>query len=272
MNFKDRYGPWALVTGSSSGIGHEICTELARRGLNLVVIARNERELLAQKEELERQYRIEVRPLALDLTTDSFHATILEFTKNLDIGLIVPNAGMTETGDFAKTSPLVNQAMIALNVRHPVILTNVFLERLIARKRGGVLLVASTFGYQGVPFFAAYAASKSYVLTFGEALHSEMKRFGVDVATLSPGLTSTNMSKNLPLELGKLPLFAGTPGSVARLGVAALGRAAAVVPGIVNNLFVFFNRLVPRMFPVVLFGFLIKRAFKRETVSRYLLG
>jgi short-subunit dehydrogenase len=227
--------------------------------------------LLAQKKALTAEYRIDVRPLALDLATESFHTKILEATQDLDIGLVVPNAGMTEVGDFAKSSIGVNQRMIALNVAHPVTLAHSFIERLRARQRGGILFIASTFGYQGVPFFANYAATKSFVLNFGEALHFELKRFGIDVTTLSPGLTVTNMSKGLPIDFGKLPIFSQTPEAVARFGIYSLGKTASAVPGIVNNIFIFFNRITPRFFPVALFGNLIKRAFKKETAGNYLL-
>src|SRR5262249_25128716 len=124
----------------------------------------------------------------------------------------------------------------------------------------------------GVPFFANYAATKSYVLNFGEALHVELKRFGVHVTTLSPGLTATDMARQLPLDLSKLPLVTHSPERVAWAGVSSLGKRASVVPRVINKAFAFFNRVVPRMLPVALFGFLIKRAFRRDIAGKYLLA
>ena len=98
MNFKDKYGPWALVTGASGGIGHALADELASLGLNVVTIARNAESLATQKQEIEAKYGVKVHPLALDVAAPSFPAEVLQATAGLDIGLVVPNAGAIEVG------------------------------------------------------------------------------------------------------------------------------------------------------------------------------
>jgi short-subunit dehydrogenase len=103
-------------------------------------------------------------------------------------------------------------------------------------------------------------------------LHVELKRFGVDVTVLSPGLTRTSMSEGLPLDLGKLPIRSESAAAVARFGVSRLGRTASAAPGILNNMFIFFNRLSPRILPVALFGFLVRRAFRRDARGSLLIG
>ena len=272
MNFKDKYGPWALVTGASGGIGYALADELASLGLNVVTIARSTESLTAQKQEIEAKYGVKVNPLALDVATPSFPAEVLEATAGLDIGLVVPNAGTIEVGDFAKSDAAANKRLIAVNVEHPVMLANAFASRLVARGRGGIVLLSSTFGYQGVPYLANYAAGKAFILAFGEALHVELKRFGVDVTVLSPGLTRTSMSEGLPLDLGKLPIRSESAAAVARFAVSRLGRTASAAPGILNNMFIFFNRLSPRILPVALFGFLVRRAFRRDARGSLLIG
>lgn len=136
------------------------------------------------------------------------------------------------------------------------------------RKRGGVLLVSSLFGYQGIPYVANYAATKAYVLTLGKALHFELKKHGIDVTVLSPGLTDTDMPARLPLNFSKLPMFYRSPRKVARTGIRALGRKPTVVSGFTNKFYAWQNRLVPRSLPVSLFGFLIRRSFKRPIAIR----
>jgi uncharacterized protein len=263
MQFKSKYGPWAVVTGASSGIGLEICHELARRGLNIVAVARNEELLNLIKTELESTCAVEVRPLVLDLGISSSLAKLLEETRELDIGLVVPCAGTVEVGDFAKIDLSAQQCIVQLNVVHPLSLTHAFSGKFIERKRGGVLLVSSTFGFQGVPYFATYAASKAFILALAEALRFELEKFDIDVAVLSPGLTATNMTKRLPIDFRKLPMVAMTAKEVAEAGVGALHRKATAVPGLINKIFVFMNRLTPRKFPVVLLGFMIKNAFDK---------
>ena len=267
MDFKKRYGSWVLVTGASAGIGRAICYELALKGLNVVAVARNESALTELKTDLENRYSVQVFSIVLDLASENFYEVILRETKTLDIGLVVPCAGEVYAGEFAKSDSSINKKIIDLNVSHPMLLVQAFVNKLIARKRGGVLFISSTFGYQAVPYFANYAATKAYVLAFGEALHVELARFGIDVTTVSPGLTSTKMSQNLPIDFKKMPIFEMSPQEVAKFSVAHLGKGMSAIPGFVNNMFVFSNKTVPRAFPVRLFGFLVRRGFNKGVIS-----
>ena len=124
------------------------------------------------------------------------------------------------------------------------------------------MFVSSLFAYQGVPYVAHYAATKAYLLSLGEALHVELKPHGVDVLVLSPGLTDTEMTANMPLDFSKLPLIPQQPQQVAAVGLQALGKKATVVSGLLNKVMAWENRLLPRATPVSLLGFLIKRALK----------
>ncbi len=133
-----------------------------------------------------------------------------------------------------------------------------------ARGRGGILFISSLFGYQGIPHVASYAATKAYILSLGEALHVELKPRGVDVTVLSPGLTDTDM----PINFSRMPIYAQHPGQVAKTGLNALGRKATVVSGLLNKFYAWENRFLPRSFPVSLFGFLIRRAYKEDPVVK----
>jgi short-subunit dehydrogenase len=261
-DFQTKYGPWALVTGANAGIGKAIAHELAARKLNIVAVARRRHLLEALKEELEKQYGVRVYPLAIDLTEPEVVEKLGRATENKVIGLIVPAAGMADAGEFTTTAPERNTAMARLNMIAPMQLVQLFANKMVKRRRGGVLFVSSLFGYQGIPYMANYAATKAYILAFGEALYVELGKHGVDVSVLSPGLTDTDMPANLPLDFSKLPMFYQSPQEVAKTGIKALGRKPTVVSGWVNKFYAWQNRLVPRSLPTSLFGFLIKRAFK----------
>ncbi len=267
-DFQRIYGPWALVTGASSGIGRAVSHELAARKLNLVVVSRRQRLLDTLKKELEHRYGIEVRTLGIDLTKPGAIEEIDRSTQDIIIGLVVPAAGVAEAAEFTGTTLARHTGMAHLNMIVPMQLIHVFANKMAKRKRGGVLLVSSLFGYQGIPYVANYAATKAYVLTLGEALHFELKKHGIDVSVLAPGLTDTDMPANLPLNFSKLPMFYQSPWKVARTGIRALGKKATVVSGLINKFYAWQNRLVPRSLPVSLFGFLIKRSFKTPAALR----
>ncbi|HEU5381689.1 MAG TPA: SDR family NAD(P)-dependent oxidoreductase, partial [Ktedonobacteraceae bacterium] len=187
------FGPWAIITGASSGIGEEFARQVAASGLHLVLAARRLRALEALGSELARTFGIQYRTVGLDLTTDDVLDTLSEATRDLDIGLVISNAGAMAPGDFLLMDHQALRRDLRLNVQAHLDLSYHFGQRLAQRGRGGLLLVASTVGLQGVPFAAEYAAAKAYVLTLGEALHVEFQRVGVHVTVLSPGATDTPM-------------------------------------------------------------------------------
>ena len=210
-DFQNKYGPWALVTGANAGIGKAIAHELAARKLNIVAVARRQHLLDALKDELEERYGVEVRTLAMDLTEPDAVDKIDRATQDLVIGLVVPAAGMAIADEFTTTTLERNTLIARLNMIVPMQLVHVFANKMAQRQRGGVLFISSLFAYQGIPYVANYAATKAYIITLGEALHVELKKHGVDVSVLSPGLTDTDMPANMPLNFSKLPMFYQSP-------------------------------------------------------------
>ena len=259
-NFKQKYGPWALVTGASSGIGKSISKQLAQQGLNLVAVARNQANLETLKNDLEAKYAIQVETIAEDLSKPEASSVIAEKTSGIDIGLLIANAGIENNGPFIDNDANDESRLLALNVISPMQLSQVFARRFSERGQGGILLTSSLFGYQGVPYVANYSASKAYILSLGEALNVELQPLGIDVTVLSPGLTKTPMIDNMSVDFNKIPITSHTPDQVARIGLNALGKKATVVPGLINKIYAWENRFIPRSWPVKLFGFLIKRA------------
>lgn len=263
-DFQSKYGPWALVTGANAGIGRAIAEELAARRLNIVAVARREPQLETLQAELQRNHGVQVLVLPIDLTAPDAVERIEQATRELEIGLVVPAAGAADAIEFAAAPRDRLTAHTHLNVIAPMQLVHLFVGKMKPRKRGGVLFISSLFAYQGIPYVANYAATKAYILLLGEALHFELKRYGIDVSVLSPGLTRTDMPARMPLNFSRLPMFYQSPEQVAKVGIKALGRKATVVPGFSNKFYAWQNRLMPRAAPIALFGFLIRRAFKPQ--------
>jgi uncharacterized protein len=190
---KDTFGPWAIVTGASSGMGKEFARQLAASGLHLILVARRLTTLEEVGRSLATEFGVQYRVVGLDLTTDDFLEQMEEATHDLDIGLVISNAGVYLTGDFLTMDHQAWQQSLRLNIKAHLDVTHHFGPHLAQRRRGGLLLVASTAGLQGIPFNAEYAAAKAYVLSLGEALHVEFQKVGVHVTVLLPGATDTPM-------------------------------------------------------------------------------
>ena len=190
-DFIDRYGPVALITGASSGIGRSFAELLAAKGLDLVLAARRLDRLHQLAARLSTAHGINVRVLQADLSQDSTPQDILNFTANVDVGLLVSNAGFGLKGRFDSGDPTVLTDMLMVNCNAPMILARGFVPRLLARRKGGILLTSSVEGLIGIPFSAAYAATKGFVNSLGEGLWGELAPEGIDVLTLCPGATDT---------------------------------------------------------------------------------
>jgi len=259
-----RYGKWALVTGASTGIGFEFARQLAGAGMNLILVARRADLLATRAEQLAREFNVEAIPLASDLTSEHAVEHLFDDLRDREISLVVMNAGVETTGQFTQV-PLDQQiALQRLNIETPMRMAHLFGKAMAERRRGALIFVSSLFGYQGVPLVANYAASKAYVLSLGEALQIEFKPFGVDVLVVSPGLTDTDMPAKMPIDFGKVPGTRSKPSDVVRIALNALGKKATVVPGLLNKFYAWQNRLIPRSWPVKLFGFLLKNAMHED--------
>jgi short-subunit dehydrogenase len=267
-SFAAKYGVWGLVTGASSGMGTEFARRLAESGLNIVLLARREDRLRSLADELERDYSVKTRVVAVDLTRDDLLDLIREATVDIEIGLLVNNAGFATSGNLLDNDLDAELAMLHVNSRAPLILSHHFGRRMRERGGGGIIFVASTVAYSGSPGWSNYAATKAFELTLSDGIARELKRHGVSVLTVSPGPTQTEFWQ----VAGGKPLLALTPERVVRTALNNLGRRSTVVVGWINKLIVLSTRFTPRWINAVIFGQVVKlmQAGKpsRETDSR----
>jgi short-subunit dehydrogenase len=241
----------ALVTGGSGGIGLEIAKVLARKGFDVVLVARKRDTLEAAAGQLEGKYGARVHVFAADLRLSDAPQAIFDFlhNENIPIEVLVNNAGFGLGGEFADTELRRELDMIQVNIAALTHLTKLFLPSMLKRKSGRVLNVASTAAFQPGPLMAVYYATKAYVLSFSEALAEELRHSGVTVTALCPGPTRTDFAASAQMTKSRLFTAFGIADAseVAEFGVAAMmhGRRVAI-PGIKNKIVAQANRFAPR--------------------------
>jgi short-subunit dehydrogenase len=252
-----------LITGSSSGIGEAFARRLAALGRNVLLVARSDDKLVTLCNELGRTNRVRAQYVVLDLSQPDAPERLFEEAqkRGLEIDMLVNNAGFGSFGDFLEKDLGRELNMIDLNVKAVVDLTYRFLAPMRERKRGAIINVASTAGFQPVPFMATYAATKAFVLNFSEALWEENRPYGIEVLALCPGVTDTNFFE--AAHGHKPPARAAqTPDEVVDAALKALGRGKGhVVSGLGNFVMVEAQRLLPRSAVVRVAGRMMRKSF-----------
>jgi short-subunit dehydrogenase len=251
-DFREKYGPWALVAGASVGLGAAFATELARRKLNLILLARRAEALEALAARLRAAFGVDVRTVAADLGDDAAAAKIQALAAEHENGLGVYNAAYSKIGPFLDGTLDDHLRTVDVNCRGPVALALALGRPMAARGRGGIVLMSSMAGSQGTPLVATYGASKAFNLVFAEALWDELRARGVDVMACRAGATRTpGFLASQPA--GKTPLM--DPEPVVRQALDALGHKPSMVPGWFNRFAAFFlGRLLPRRTAVRVMG------------------
>ena len=190
-DFLERYGPVALITGASSGIGKAFAELLAERKLDLVLVARRVERLQELAEQLSRNHSVRAHVSQIDLAEPAAARKVLDATRSLDVGLVVSNAGFGMKGEHAANEPQAMTDMLMVNCNVPLLLAHGFIPRLRQRGKGGLVFTSSVEGLIGCPYSAAYAATKALVKSLGEGLWAELRPDGIDVLTLCPGATES---------------------------------------------------------------------------------
>ncbi len=241
-DYARRYGPWAVVTGASEGIGREFAIDLARRGLHLVLVARREALLHTLASELSRCHGIECRVIAVDMADAGAVAKLAEQTRTLEVGLLVAAAGFGSSGALADGELDNEMNMIDVNCRAVLGLSWHFARRFKAQRRGGLVLLSSLLAFQGAPRAANYAATKAYIQTLAEGLRAELAPFGVDVLASAPGPIASGFAQRADMRMSA----SLTPEVVARVSLDALGRSTTVRPGWLSKLLGWSLAMLPR--------------------------
>lgn len=256
--FPHRYGPWAVVTGASSGIGEEFARQLAARGLSLVLAARRDDRMQALAATLRERHRVEVDVVRADLGTEEGRRALVDAARARDVGLLVANAGFGLKGTFHETPIDELLRMVRLNVEGTLALAHAFAPGLVARGRGGLVVTSSTAALQGTPFTAAYAATKAFDLVLAEGLWDELAPLGVDVVALCPGPTDTEGPRRTGVDPAKVPVKMMETAPVVRAALDGLGKGPLVIPGATNRIAALATRLVPRATATRIAGKLIR--------------
>ena len=237
-----------LITGASSGIGAAFARKLAALGRNVFLVARSEDKLIALCNELGRLTSIRAQYMAVDLREPDARLQLVEETKKreLEIDMLINNAGFGSMGDFAKLDLERELEMIDLNITAVVDLTQRFLGPMRERGRGTIINVASTAGFQPVPYMATYAATKAFVLSFSEALWDENRMHGIHVMALCPGVTETNFFDAAGIDRPPMRTVQ-TPEEVVETALRAVPRKKSlVISGWANWFVVEAERFLPR--------------------------
>ena len=250
QRFAARYGPWAVVTGASSGIGKATAGVLAAAGLGVVLVARSTQALTREGDDLRREFGVAVRVLTADLSDPAAVRRVVADTADLDVGLLVAAAGFGTSGAFLDADIDDERSMLAVNCAAVTELTWHFGRRMRTRDRGGIVLLASLVGRQGTPSAAHYAATKAYVQVLAEGLSAELRPVGIDVVAGTPGPVDSGFAERAGMSLSRTV----SAEQVALGTLEALGRRPLAIPGATGKLLSWSLAPLPRRARTLVMG------------------
>src|SRR6267143_2622725 len=240
---KKRFGPWALVTGASSGIGKEFARQIAASGINVVLVARREKLLDEVGQGLANGFNVQYRTVVADLSQEGFLDKLAEATNDLDIGLVVSNAGTGNPGEFLKLDRQLHRTTLRVSTIAHLDITHHFGAKLVKRGRGGLMLAGAMGAEAGVPRMANDGAAKAYVHSLGEALYYEFKPLGVYVTVLAAGFTNTAVLEKFGLDPKTMPMKPMSVEQCVSEGLSGLLKnRSRIIPGRLNRIL---DALVP---------------------------
>ena len=260
-----RFGPWALVTGASSGIGKEFARQIAASGINVVLVARREALLAELGRAITQEFDVQYRALAMDLSQEGFIAGLADATDDIDIGLVVSNAGTGNPGEFLKLDRQLLQKTLRLSTMAHLDIAHHFGAKLAERRRGGLILIGSMGAEIGVPFMANDGGAKAYVHSLGEALHYEFKPRGVYVTVVPPPLTNTAVLPKLGFDPRTMPMKPLSVEQCVYEGLNALREnRSRIIPGRLNR---FMDAFVPTFVKRTMTAKMLAKALASKSAS-----
>ena len=241
-SFSEKYGPWALVTGAAMGLGAEFARQLAAHGLNLILVDIQSEALKETSDALANHFSVDIRSVTLDLGAEDILPSMIDATRDLEIGLLVNNAGTSLIGHFLDVPLEKHLSILNINARAPMILAHHFGSLMRERKRGGIIFVSSMSALTGTSYVSEYSATKAHDLVLGEALWQELRPSNVDVLSVIVGAADTpgwHAEYPHPEEKTWPPVM--TAEDTIRETLAAFGTAPSFVPGAQNRLATFLS-------------------------------
>ncbi len=256
---------YILITGASGGIGEQFAKILAQRGRNLILVSRNKDTLEKVAAPLREQYNVFIHCLDYDLSKDGTPEELFSIVHSnmWNVEVLINNAGYGLNGLFSSHNLHEERALLQCNIEALVSLCSLFSGPMIQRRKGGILNIASTAAYTGIPYLASYAASKAFVKNFSIALHSELKPFGVTVTCCCPGGTATNFFHRAKVDRSTITFPLQTPEIVAFNALQGLEQQKAlVISGWYNYVMVLLTRILPEQFN----AFVSEKIFKPKNL------
>ncbi len=239
-SFKQQYGPWAIVAGGSEGIGLAFAELLAKQGVNLVLVSRNEQKLSDARSVIRRQSAVDLRCISADLSHEDSFSSIIQATTDIEIGLLVYNAGAVHGADFFLDQSVESAIdLVNLNCHGPVLLAHHFGRLMRDRQRGGMIFLSSMAALAGGSYITTYAATKSFDIVFAQSLWHELKADNINVLGLIAGATATPAMAASGFDIGQkneegLPVFMSSS-AVAKEGLDNLENGPIHIVGDVNR-------------------------------------
>jgi short-subunit dehydrogenase len=260
MNLEEAKGDWALVTGSSSGIGREFATQLAAAGMNIVLVARRKHLLDILETELSQRYRVRTLSLSINLSHTDSISEIKSFLKaeGIKVRLLVNNAAYGRWGHFEAVPPEAYEEMIKVNMMAIVLSCHHFAEDLTSFPTSAIVNVSSPAAYNPIPYMAVYAATKAFVFSFSQALYGEWKERGVLVQTLVPGPTETELG----IAAAAYASVLRSTGPVDAVVKASLAHLAGNDPVVITAKGTLKQRLFAALFPAKIVIKIVARMFR----------
>ncbi len=264
IDFRARYGPWAVVAGASAGLGAAYASQLAARGLHLVLIARREEMLDVLSAQLAEQFSVQVRVLAHDLASEDIGAALEAVTGDIEVGLLAYNAATSIIGPFFEQPLEKHLNELAVNCRAPLTLSYLLGKRMVPRKRGGIILMSSLASSQGSALIANYTATKAYNRLLGEGLWEELRGQGIDVLVSCPSAVQTPGYLASTPSSGRFSPSAMLPNAVVAETLHALGKGPLIIPGRGNRAAnVLMSRVMPHTTAIKLMGRVMRGMYQR---------
>uniref|UniRef100_A0A8D8NQ96 Inactive hydroxysteroid dehydrogenase-like protein 1 n=1 Tax=Culex pipiens TaxID=7175 RepID=A0A8D8NQ96_CULPI len=259
--FPEKYGKWAVVTGSSDGIGREYAEQLARKGMNIMLVSRTEHKLIAVAAEIERKYGVQTKWLAVDFSKGpEIYKTLREKLASIEVGMLVNNVGHLPppSQTFDENSDQDVTATINLNIVATTTMTRIVLPGMLRRHKGIIINVSSSAGYHPGPGMTIYAASKAYTTSLGLGLAHELRGTGVQCQTVAPFVVLTNRSQDFAKLLPRFMAVLDVERFV-RSAVFTIGKTAHTCGHWMHPVQIFHINFLPQSVMALSVGVLLKR-------------